>query len=162
MERQIERICISRPAVEACGEKIGFIPGGISEKMHPFLVPIYDNLKSYAQENYEQVMEVTEIVPLAYMRGRTLRNACVILDEAQNASFEQMKMFLTRIGKGSHMIICGDESQSDIRLCVLTSIAERLSQAVPSIYHHRFQTTSAAIRHPIIPLITRSLESAPC
>lgn len=110
------KIYISRPAVEAEGEKIGFLKGGIEEKMHPYFIPIYDILEEeLGVELFENLLnrKVIEIAPLAYLRGRTLKNAIVILDEMQNATYGQIKMVLTRIGENSKFILTGDPSQSD-------------------------------------------------
>ena len=107
---------LTRPAVEA-GEKLGFLPGDLSQKIDPYLVPLFDSLEYFfGNENLEYLIEKRniEIVPLAYMRGRTLNNACIILDEAQNATSGQIKMFLTRLGENSKVIITGDESQIDL------------------------------------------------
>jgi phosphate starvation-inducible protein PhoH and related proteins len=115
-----ERIIIVRPAVEACGEKIGFLPGGINDKMKPLVAPIIDNLRVFIKdEGYITALMApeemrVEVIPLAFMRGRTLNNCVAILDEAQNTSPEQMKLFLTRIGHNCKAIIEGDESQSDL------------------------------------------------
>ena len=113
---QIEKIILTRPAVEA-GEKLGFLPGDLQSKVDPYLRPLYDALQEmFGLENYLKLMErgVIEIAPLAYMRGRTLNNAFIILDEAQNTTKEQMKMFLTRMGEGSRMVITGDVTQIDL------------------------------------------------
>ena len=115
-EDQIKKIVLTRPAVEA-GEKLGFLPGDLSQKIDPYLVPLFDSLEYFfGNENLEYLIEKRniEIVPLAYMRGRTLNNACIILDEAQNATSGQIKMFLTRLGENSKVIITGDESQIDL------------------------------------------------
>jgi phosphate starvation-inducible PhoH-like protein len=115
-----ERIVIVRPAIEACGEKIGFLPGGINDKMKPLVAPIVDNLRVFIKdEGYISSLMAAEeghleVIPLAFMRGRTLNNCVVILDEAQNTSPDQMKLFLTRIGHNCKAIIEGDESQSDL------------------------------------------------
>lgn len=114
--KQVEKIILTRPAVEA-GEKLGFLPGDLQTKVDPYLRPLYDALQEmFGLETYAKLMEkgVIEVAPLAYMRGRTLSNAFVILDEAQNATREQMKMFLTRLGDGSKMVITGDVSQIDL------------------------------------------------
>jgi len=108
---------LTRPAVEA-GERLGYLPGDLSQKIDPYLVPLFDSLEYFfGNENLQYLIEkrVIEIVPLAYMRGRTLSNACIILDEAQNATVSQIKMFLTRIGDESKIIITGDESQVDLQ-----------------------------------------------
>ena len=113
---KIKKIVLVRPVVEA-GEKLGFLPGDIKEKIDPYLIPLYDCLEDcFGKENVEKMIEkgIIEIAPLAYMRGRTLDNACIILDEAQNTTLMQMKMFLTRLGFNSKMIITGDMSQIDL------------------------------------------------
>lgn len=114
--KEVERIILTRPAVEA-GEKLGFLPGDLQNKVDPYLRPLYDALQEmFGLDNYQKLMErqVIEVAPLAYMRGRTLSNAFIILDEAQNTTCEQMKMFLTRIGEGSKMIVNGDITQIDL------------------------------------------------
>lgn len=115
-QKQTEKIILTRPAVEA-GEKLGFLPGDLQTKVDPYLRPLYDALQEMlGVESYTKLMErgAIEIAPLAYMRGRTLSNAFIILDEAQNTTKEQMKMFLTRLGDGSKMVITGDVSQIDL------------------------------------------------
>ena len=114
--KEVEKIILTRPAVEA-GEKLGFLPGDLQTKVDPYLRPLYDALQEmFGLENYSKLIErgVIEIAPLAYMRGRTLSNAFIILDEAQNTTKEQMKMFLTRMGEGSKMVITGDVTQIDL------------------------------------------------
>ena len=114
--KQVEKIILTRPAVEA-GEKLGFLPGDLQTKVDPYLRPLYDALQElFGMETYGRLMEkgVIEVAPLAYMRGRTLSNAFVILDEAQNTTIEQMKMFLTRMGDGSKMVVNGDVTQIDL------------------------------------------------
>ena len=115
-QKQVDKIILTRPAVEA-GEKLGFLPGDLQTKVDPYLRPLYDALQEMlGVESYTKLMErgAIEIAPLAYMRGRTLSNAFIILDEAQNTTKEQMKMFLTRLGDGSKMVITGDTSQIDL------------------------------------------------
>ena len=115
-QKQVDKIILTRPAVEA-GEKLGFLPGDLQTKVDPYLRPLYDALQEMlGLETYSKLMErgTIEIAPLAYMRGRTLSNAFVILDEAQNTTREQMKMFLTRLGDGSRMVITGDVTQIDL------------------------------------------------
>ena len=114
-ERRIERLILSRPALEA-GERLGFLPGDLREKIDPYLRPLYDALFEVVGEQWVKLMEsgVIEVAPLAFMRGRTLSRAFVILDEAQNCSHAQMKMFLTRLGDDSRMVVTGDPSQSDL------------------------------------------------
>jgi phosphate starvation-inducible PhoH-like protein len=114
--KQTERIILTRPAVEA-GEKLGFLPGDLQDKVDPYLRPLYDALQEmFGADAYQKLLErgVIEIAPLAYMRGRTLSNAFIILDEAQNATKEQMKMFLTRMGEHSKVVVTGDITQTDI------------------------------------------------
>ena len=114
--KQVEKIVLTRPAVEA-GEKLGFLPGDLQTKVDPYLRPLYDALQEmFGTENYAKLMEkgVIEVAPLAYMRGRTLNNAFIILDEAQNTTCEQMKMFLTRMGEGSKVVVTGDVTQIDL------------------------------------------------
>ena len=114
-ERRVERLILSRPALEA-GERLGFLPGDLKEKIDPYLRPLYDALFDVVGEQAMKLMEqgVIEVAPLAFMRGRTLARAFVILDEAQNATAPQMKMFLTRLGEESRMVVTGDPSQSDL------------------------------------------------
>ena len=115
-ENKIKKIVLTRPAVEA-GERLGYLPGDLSQKIDPYLVPLFDSLEYFfGNETLQYLIEKRniEIVPLAYMRGRTLNNACIILDEAQNATVSQIKMFLTRLGENSKMIITGDETQIDL------------------------------------------------
>ena len=115
-ENKIKKIVLTRPAVEA-GERLGYLPGDLSQKIDPYLVPLFDSLEYFfGNETLQYLIEKRniEIVPLAYMRGRTLNDACIILDEAQNATISQIKMFLTRLGENSKMIITGDETQIEL------------------------------------------------
>ena len=115
-ENKIKKIVLTRPAVEA-GERLGYLPGDLSQKIDPYLVPLFDSLEYFfGNETLQYLIDKRniEIVPLAYMRGRTLNDACIILDEAQNATISQIKMFLTRLGENSKMIITGDETQIDL------------------------------------------------
>lgn len=146
----VEKIYLTRPAVEA-GRSLGYLPGKATEKLAPFLQPLYDCMNDYVGEDNPRISTVraaTTVAPFNYMRGRTLKNAVAILDEAQNATLEEMKMFLTRIGEGCQMILCGDAEQSDIHHCSLTEQAERL-HTVDGIEWFHFPRT-ANIRHPII------------
>ena len=123
-EEKIKKIVLTRPAVEA-GERLGYLPGDLSQKIDPYLVPLFDSLEYFlGNESLQYLIEKRniEIVPLAYMRGRTLNNACIILDEAQNSTLSQIKMFLTRLGEGSKMIITGDESQVDLNNTQLSGL----------------------------------------
>jgi len=123
-ENVIKKIVLTRPAVEA-GERLGYLPGDLSQKIDPYLVPLFDSLEYFfGNETLQYLIEKRniEIVPLAYMRGRTLNNACIILDEAQNATMSQIKMFLTRLGENSKMIITGDETQIDLHNKTLSGL----------------------------------------
>jgi phosphate starvation-inducible PhoH-like protein len=159
--RQIQRIVVTRPVVEA-GEKLGFLPGDLLEKVDPYLRPIYDSFYSLlGPERFRmwRETEVLEIVPLAYMRGRTFENAFIILDEAQNTTPEQMKMFLTRMGQGSKAVVTGDITQTDltsIKASGLVQILEILKN-VEGIVFHRFEQEDV-IRHPLIKNILNAYE----
>jgi phosphate starvation-inducible PhoH-like protein len=149
----VQRIVLTRPAVEA-GERLGFLPGTLSEKIDPYLRPLYDAL--YDLMGFEKVQKAfernaLEIAPLAFMRGRTLNNAFVILDEAQNTTPEQMKMFLTRIGFGSRAVVTGDVSQVDLPKSQLSGLidAERVLKRVKGIAICRF-TSADVVRHPLV------------
>jgi len=113
----VDKIILTRPAVEV-GEKLGFLPGDLQDKVDPYLRPLYDALETMFGDTYAKLIErgVVEVAPLAYMRGRTLSNAFIILDEAQNTTNEQMKMFLTRMGENSRMVVTGDLTQTDLPL----------------------------------------------
>lgn len=150
---EIERILLVRPAVEA-GEKLGFLPGDLTQKIDPYLRPLYDAL--YEMLGFEKVgklieRQVIEIAPLAYMRGRTLNNSFVILDEAQNTTPEQMKMFLTRLGFGSRAVITGDTSQVDLPRGHKSGLAQALSilQNIDDIHITRF-TSRDVVRHHLV------------
>jgi phosphate starvation-inducible protein PhoH and related proteins len=152
-EREISRIVLSRPAVEA-GEKLGFLPGDLKEKVDPYLRPLYDALgESLDDATVGKYLErgVIEVAPLAYMRGRTLSDAFVILDEAQNASREQLKMFLTRLGSGSKMIVSGDVTQIDLPRGAHSGLvdAERLFNDIDGVGVVRM-TESDIVRHPLV------------
>lgn len=149
----VQRIVLTRPAVEA-GEKLGYLPGDLSQKVDPYLRPLYDAL--YELMGFEKVQkaferQALEIAPLAFMRGRTLNNAFVILDEAQNTTPEQMKMFLTRIGFGAKAVITGDVSQIDLPKTQLSGLidAERVLKRVKGIAITRF-TSADVVRHPLV------------
>jgi len=149
----VKRIVLTRPAVEA-GERLGFLPGDLTQKVDPYLRPLYDAL--YDLMGFEKVQKafernVLEIAPLAFMRGRTLNNAFVILDEAQNTTPEQMKMFLTRIGFGSRAVVTGDISQIDLPKTQLSGLidAERVLRRVKGIAVCRF-TSADVVRHPLV------------
>ncbi len=162
--KEVDRIILSRPAVEA-GERLGFLPGDMREKVDPFLRPIYDALydlmDSRVVERALQTGEI-EIAPLAFMRGRTLTNAAIILDEAQNTTSMQMKMFLTRLGENSRMIITGDPSQVDLPNGQVSGLVEatRLLDGVKGISQVRF-TGQDVIRHELVARIVAAYEGAP-
>lgn len=152
-KQQIKRIVLVRPVVEA-GEKLGFLPGDLKEKVDPYLVPLYDALNEcFGKENVNKMMEkgVIEVAPLAYMRGRTLENACIILDEAQNTTTMQMKMFLTRLGFNSKMIITGDITQIDLPHKNMSGLIEALNilNNLNGISIVRFNN-SDVMRHPLV------------
>jgi len=159
---RVQRILLVRPAVEA-GEKLGFLPGDLSQKVDPYLRPLYDAL--YEMLGFEKVAKliernVIEIAPLAYMRGRTLNDSYVILDEAQNTTVEQMKMFLTRIGFGSVAVITGDVSQIDLPRHVRSGLrhAVEVLRGVDGI-SFTFFTSRDVVRHPLVAKIVRAYES---
>tara|TARA_B100000029_G_scaffold511214_1_gene604635 strand:- start:28822 stop:29766 length:945 start_codon:yes stop_codon:yes gene_type:complete len=159
--RRVERIVLSRPAVEA-GESLGFLPGDLKEKIDPYLAPLYDSL-SYlvAKENLKTLLSnrKIEIIPLAYMRGRTLNNAFVILDEAQNCSAMQMKMFLTRLGPNSKAIITGDKTQMDIPDSNDSGLiqAERILNSVEGI-GFVYMKHSDVVRHRLVKEIIKAYD----
>jgi phosphate starvation-inducible protein PhoH and related proteins len=149
----VERIVLSRPAVEA-GERLGFLPGDMKEKVDPYLRPLYDALYDMMPaDKVERAIaaEVIEIAPLAFMRGRTLRNAAIILDEAQNTTPMQMKMFLTRLGEGGRMIVTGDPSQIDLPPNTTSGLVEalRVLEGLPNIVTVRFDDKDV-VRHPLV------------
>jgi len=159
----VQRIVLTRPAVEA-GEKLGFLPGDLSQKVDPYLRPLYDAL--YELMGFDKVVkaferQALEIAPLAFMRGRTLNNAFVILDEAQNTTPEQMKMFLTRIGFGAKAVVTGDISQIDLPKGQLSGLveAERILKRVNGIAHTRF-TSADVMRHPLVARIVDAYDAA--
>jgi phosphate starvation-inducible PhoH-like protein len=162
--KEVDRIILSRPAVEA-GERLGFLPGDMREKVDPYLRPIYDALydlmDSRIVERALQSGEI-EIAPLAFMRGRTLTNAAIILDEAQNTTSMQMKMFLTRLGENSRMIITGDPSQVDLPNGQPSGLAEaaKLLDGVEGIAQVRF-TAEDVIRHELVARIVAAYEGLP-
>ena len=158
---QVERIILSRPAVEA-GERLGFLPGDMKEKVDPYLRPLYDALYDMIPaDKVERALaaDVIEIAPLAFMRGRTLRNAAVILDEAQNTTAMQMKMFLTRLGEGGRMIVTGDPSQIDLPPNTKSGLVEALQvlDGVPGIVTVRFNDVDV-VRHPLVAEIVRAYD----
>ena len=162
MKREVKRIVLARPAVEA-GEKLGFLPGDLAEKVNPYLRPLHDALFDIlGTEKVGRMMErnIIEIAPLAFMRGRTLNEAFVILDEAQNTTSEQMKMFLTRIGFGSKAVITGDVTQIDLPQGKVSGLkeADRVLVNVPSIRFIRFDQRDV-VRHPIVQAIVNAYDA---
>ena len=162
-KHQIERIVLVRPAVEA-GEKLGFLPGDLAQKVDPYLRPLYDAL--YDLMGFDRVTKLMEkglieIAPLAYMRGRTLNGAYVILDEAQNTTPEQMKMFLTRIGFGAKAVITGDLSQVDLPRNIKSGLrdAKEKLRDVEGLYFHTF-TSEDVVRHPLVQKIVEAYDAA--
>jgi phosphate starvation-inducible PhoH-like protein len=158
----VQRIVLTRPAVEA-GEKLGFLPGDLGQKVDPYLRPLYDAL--YDLMGFDRVQKAfernaIEIAPLAFMRGRTLNNAFVILDEAQNTTPEQMKMFLTRIGFGAKAVVTGDVSQIDLPKGTLSGLidAERVLKRVKGIAVCRF-TSADVVRHPLVARIVDAYDA---
>jgi len=162
MQKQVNRIVLARPAVEA-GEKLGFLPGDLQEKVDPYLRPLYDAL--FDLVDYERVTRllekrVIEIAPLAFMRGRTLSDAFVILDEAQNTTSEQMKMFLTRIGFGSKAVITGDVTQIDLPTGKRSGLveAERVLAGIEGIEFIYFSEKDV-VRHKLVQMIIKAYET---
>jgi len=158
---QVDRLILSRPAVEA-GERLGFLPGDMKEKVDPYLRPIYDAL--YDMLPTEQVERriasgEIEIAPIAFMRGRTLNDAFIILDEAQNTTPQQMKMFLTRFGMRSRMVICGDPNQTDLPRGVTSGLADAVAklEGIPKLSMVRFSAADV-VRHPLVGRIVDAYE----
>ena len=159
----VERIVLSRPAVEA-GERLGFLPGDMREKVDPYLRPIYDALHDFMDARMvERGMQtgMIEVAPLAFMRGRTLSNACVLLDEAQNATTMQMKMFLTRLGEGSRMIVNGDPSQTDLPSGQRSGLSQavQLLRQVEGVGHVKF-LEGDVVRHDLVRRIVDAYSKA--
>lgn len=159
--KQVDKIILTRPAVEA-GEKLGFLPGDLQEKVNPYLRPLYDALQEMlGAETFAKMMErgTIEIAPLAYMRGRTLNNAYVILDEAQNTTREQIKMFLTRLGEGGKMIVTGDLTQIDLPKGINSGLkhAVRILKDIDDIGIIRL-TDKDVVRHLLVQQIVKAYE----
>ncbi|MBR5044931.1 MAG: PhoH family protein [Clostridia bacterium] len=151
--KKVSRIILTRPAVEA-GEKLGFLPGDLQSKIDPYLRPLYDSLHDmFGAENYQRHLErnTIEIAPLAYMRGRTLDDSFIILDEAQNTTAEQMKMFLTRLGNNSRIVVTGDPSQTDLPFGKKSglAVATKILRGIEGIAVHQF-TDRDVVRHPLV------------
>jgi phosphate starvation-inducible PhoH-like protein len=160
-DKDVSRLVLTRPAVEA-GEKLGFLPGDLQDKIDPYLRPLYDGLYDVlGLENTQKYLEkqIIEIAPLAYMRGRTLEDSFIILDEAQNTTPEQMKMFLTRLGFGSKAVITGDITQTDLPRAQVSGLIHALNvlKDVPGIGIH-YLTGEDIVRHPLVEEIIRAYE----
>lgn len=161
MRREVKRIVLTRPAVEA-GEKLGFLPGDLAEKINPYLRPLYDALHDMLDFNRVQEYQETgviEVAPLAFMRGRTLNDAFIILDEAQNTTPEQMKMFLTRLGFGSRAVITGDVTQIDLPVHAKSGLlqARRILEGVKGVTVITFDEHDV-VRHPLVGRIVRAYD----
>ena len=163
LEGRVDKIILSRPAVEA-GERLGFLPGDMKEKIDPYLRPLYDAIHDMLpgkQLQKEMETGAVEVAPLAFMRGRTLSNAFVVLDEAQNTTEMQMKMFLTRLGEGSRMAITGDPTQVDLPRGVGSGLAHavRVLQNVEGVAIRKF-TAGDVVRHPLVARIISAYDAA--
>ncbi|MBI4212029.1 MAG: PhoH family protein [Deltaproteobacteria bacterium] len=161
LRKEVKRIILARPAVEA-GEKLGFLPGDLQEKINPYLRPLYDALYDMLEpERVTMLMEedVIEVAPLAFMRGRTLHESFIILDEAQNCSYHQMKMCLTRMGMNSKMVVTGDITQVDLPSGMPSGLVEacRILEGEEGVGFHRF-TDKDVIRHPLVQRIVTAYE----
>ncbi len=163
IEGRVDRIVLSRPAVEA-GERLGFLPGDMKEKVDPYMQPLYDALNDFLPAKQVQKLieeKRIEIAPLAFMRGRTLAGAFVVLDEAQNATTMQMKMFLTRLGEGSRMVVTGDRTQVDLPRGVPSGLAdaERILKGVAGISFSYFGSADV-VRHPLVARVIEAYDRA--
>jgi phosphate starvation-inducible PhoH-like protein len=163
LKGEVERIVLTRPAVEA-GEKLGFLPGDLVEKVNPYLRPLYDALHDMVDMEKAQRLVASgqiEIAPLAFMRGRTLNDSYVILDEAQNTTREQMKMFLTRLGRNSRAVITGDVTQIDLPRETKSGLIQslKLLDKVKGIHVHYFNDTDV-VRHPLVAEIIKAYDRA--
>lgn len=161
--REVSRIILTRPAVEA-GERLGFLPGDLAEKVDPYMRPLYDALRDMMDiEKATRLIErgTIEVAPLAFMRGRTLNDSFVILDEAQNTTGEQMKMFLTRLGDGSQAVITGDVTQVDLPEDTESGLIEavRILRSVREIGFMRFEAADV-VRHPLVQSIVQAYDRA--
>ena len=160
--KEVERIVLTRPAVEA-GEKLGFLPGDLTQKVDPYLRPLYDALYDLmGVDAYQRLIErgTVEVAPLAYMRGRTLQSSFIILDEAQNATSEQMRMFLTRIGQGSRVVVTGDVTQTDLPAGKRSGLSEAVEvlAGIPQIGIVRL-THMDVVRHELVQLIVQAYDA---
>ena len=159
--KEVERIVLTRPAVEA-GEKLGFLPGDLSQKVDPYLRPLFDALyEMMGAESYQRLQErgALEVAPLAYMRGRTLSDSFIILDEAQNTTPEQMKMFLTRFGAGSRVVVTGDATQTDLPYGKQSGLLQALEvlKEIPEIAIVRL-SQSDVVRHDLVQTVVKAYE----
>ena len=152
------RVILSRPMVE-CGEKMGFLPGDINQKLAPWVAPIEDVLRRITTINPQEVMKAMEIIPLAVMRGRTFDDCVAILDEAQNCTWEQLKLFITRLGKGGKLIICGDPDQSDLRQNNSLEYIAKSLENLDCVGYIKFDE-SMIVRHPSLLSIVTALKDA--
>ncbi|MEL7530976.1 MAG: PhoH family protein, partial [Bacteroidota bacterium] len=162
-EKRVKKIVLCRPAVDA-GESLGFLPGDLKDKVDPYLRPLYDGLEDMIHSEklkHYLANNIIEVVPLAYMRGRTLNNAYVIMDEAQNATEMQLKMFLTRMGERSHVIITGDDSQIDLPYRVRSGLVQgmRILKGIKGIAFVRL-SASDVVRHRLVKDILAAYEKA--
>ena len=160
--KEIERIVLTRPAVEA-GEKLGFLPGDLTQKVDPYLRPLYDALYDFmGVDSYQKLLErgVVEVAPLAYMRGRTLSDSFIILDEAQNTTSEQMKMFLTRLGFHSKVVVTGDITQTDLPYGKKSGLAEAVEilKDIPEIGMVQL-THKDVVRHELVQTIVKAYDA---
>ena len=160
--KEIERIVLTRPAVEA-GEKLGFLPGDLTQKVDPYLRPLYDALYDFmGVDSYQKMVErgVVEVAPLAYMRGRTLSDSFIILDEAQNTTSEQMKMFLTRLGFNSKVVVTGDITQTDLPYGKRSGLAEAIEilKDIPAIGMVKL-THKDVVRHELVQQIVQAYDA---
>ena len=160
--KEVERIVLTRPAVEA-GEKLGFLPGDLSQKVDPYLRPLFDALyEMMGAESYQRLQErgALEVAPLAYMRGRTLSDSFIILDEAQNTTPEQMKMFLTRFGAGSRVVVTGDATQTDLPYGKQSGLLQALEvlKDIPEIAIIRL-SQSDVVRHDLVQTVVKAYEA---
>lgn len=161
LDRRVKRIILTRPAVEA-GERLGFLPGDLQAKIDPYLRPLYDALYDMLPgERIDHLLEqgTIEVAPLAFMRGRTLNDAFIILDEAQNTTAEQMKMFLTRMGFNSTVVITGDSTQTDLPGSVASglTVAERILRGIEGISFVKF-SEGDVVRHPLVARIIKAYD----
>ena len=161
--KEVERIILTRPAVEA-GEKLGFLPGDLTQKVDPYLRPLYDAMYDFmGADSYTKLIErgIVEVAPLAYMRGRTLSDAFIILDEAQNTTSEQMKMFLTRMGFRSRVVVTGDITQTDLPSGKTSGLAEavRLLRNIPGIGIVELSGKDI-VRHELVQQIVEAYDAA--